>query len=259
MTPSPASIHRERVTFVNDGLTLVGYVYKPAGAGPFPAVVWNHGSEQDPKPDGEFARVAELIVPAGFVLFAPERRGQGESQGPYIVDVVRKERADHGDEAGDKLLVRLMETNQLEDQLAGLKRLKEVEYVNPHQLAVMGCSYGGIQTLLAAEKGAGYKGAIAMCPGAESWEHNEVLQHRLIQAAENIDIPVLLIHPKKDANVAPGYVLGRHFEEQHKPYGLIIFPPYGTEKEQGHCFGGLNGADHIWGPSVLQFLNHILQ
>ena len=33
------------VQFPSSGLTLHGWIYKPTGAGPFPAVVWNHGSE----------------------------------------------------------------------------------------------------------------------------------------------------------------------------------------------------------------------
>ena len=34
----------ENVTFRSGDITLHGVVYKPEGAGPFPAVVYNHGS-----------------------------------------------------------------------------------------------------------------------------------------------------------------------------------------------------------------------
>ena len=34
----------EVVSFPSGGNTLSGVVYRPAGAGPFPAVLWNHGS-----------------------------------------------------------------------------------------------------------------------------------------------------------------------------------------------------------------------
>ena len=36
------------VQFPSNGLTLHGWIYKPQGTGPFPAVIWNHGSEQEP-------------------------------------------------------------------------------------------------------------------------------------------------------------------------------------------------------------------
>src|SRR6185503_4653554 len=43
--PGPATSAAERVvTFPSGALTLHGVVYKPAGPGPFPAVVYNHGS-----------------------------------------------------------------------------------------------------------------------------------------------------------------------------------------------------------------------
>ena len=35
---------------------LPGYLYRPAGTGPFPAVLWNHGSEKDPRAQPELAR-----------------------------------------------------------------------------------------------------------------------------------------------------------------------------------------------------------
>src|SRR6476469_2628013 len=45
---------------------LPGYLYRPAGSGPFPAVMWNHGSEKDPKAQPELAR---FYTQHGFVFF----------------------------------------------------------------------------------------------------------------------------------------------------------------------------------------------
>jgi poly(3-hydroxybutyrate) depolymerase len=81
-----AAISKERVTFKSGSLTLVGFLFKPDGAGPFPALVWNHGSERNPGTMRQFDAVASIFVPAGFVVFAPMRRGHGDSEGPYIMD-----------------------------------------------------------------------------------------------------------------------------------------------------------------------------
>src|SRR6516165_5877450 len=43
-----ALFHKQRVAFKSGALTLTGYVYKPDGDGPFPTLLWNHGSEPDP-------------------------------------------------------------------------------------------------------------------------------------------------------------------------------------------------------------------
>lgn len=269
----------EKVTFTNDGLKLVGYLFKPFGPGPFPAVIWNHGSENlgrdadeitdivldrdkvadddkaNSKAASEFGKVAKVLVPAGYVVFAPVRRGQGASEGRNIKWLVDHERNTNGDDSAGDLSILLQGGEHLRDQLAGLAFLKSLPYVDKQRLAVSGCSLGGIQTLFGAEVGAGYKAAIAMSPGAETW-HREVVQDRLSTAVENIDedIRVLLIHPNNDASLGPGYTLGQKFKN-HEQYGLIIFPAYGTAEQQGHCFGGDGGA--IWGPAVLEFLEWV--
>lgn len=38
----------ELVSFAVDGATLHGWLYKPEGKGPFPAVIYNHGSDKVP-------------------------------------------------------------------------------------------------------------------------------------------------------------------------------------------------------------------
>jgi predicted acyl esterase len=68
------------VTFSSGDLLLHGYLYKPAGAGPFPAMLWNHGSDRNAEIPF-FPLLAPLYVDAGYVLFIPMRRGQGHSPG----------------------------------------------------------------------------------------------------------------------------------------------------------------------------------
>jgi carboxymethylenebutenolidase len=255
-TPTPG-MTTERVTFKSGDLVLEGFLYKPRVQGPFPALVWNHGSEQDPDPPAmqEFPGIASVFVPQGYIVFAPVRRGQGKSQGLYIVDQTQQERKTKGDAAADKLLVELMETQQLDDQLAGQAYLKSLPYVDKNRLGVIGCSYGGIQTLLAAERGAGYKAAVAMSPAAESWLGNPLLQQRLIKAVSGINMPVILIHPAKDASLLPGPALAQEFQRLGKPYELKIYPPIGTPEQQSHCFGGaVAHGQEIWAADVLAFL-----
>jgi len=60
------------VSFESGSLRLQGFLYRPSGAGPFPAIVFNHGSEALPGPKrGQ----AAFYVPRGFALFVPHRRG----------------------------------------------------------------------------------------------------------------------------------------------------------------------------------------
>ena len=246
-----------RVTFKSGSLTLVGFLFKPDGAGPFPGVIWNHGSEKAPGTGPEFDSVADIFVPAGYVVFAPMRRGHGDSEGQYIKDRLDAEEQKNGRDARERLQVQLLEGPQVDDQLAGLDYLKSLPFVDKNRLAVVGCSFGGIQTLLAAERNVGFKAAVALSPAAESWA-NKYLQARLLKAVDGINIPVFLIHPEKDASVGPGYTLGQEFQKLGKPYGLKIYPPFGPADEQGHCFGGAKGH-HIWAPDVLWFLSNTVK
>src|SRR5690349_230168 len=113
-TPS-ANYTKERVTFKSGKYTLVGFLFKPNKPGSFPGLIWNHGSERDPVSAPQFDAVAAVFVPAGYVVFAPVRRGHGDSEGPYIQDSLQWERGDNR----NRLQVRLLESEQLDDQLAG--------------------------------------------------------------------------------------------------------------------------------------------
>ena len=248
---------RERVTFKSGHLTLEGFLFKPEGPGSFPALIWNHGSEQHPEGGPQFDAVARIFVPAGYVVFAPVRRGHGASEGTYITSEIERARQTRGG-APAQLMVHLMETEQLDDQLAGLSYVKSLPYVDQTRLAVAGCSYGGIETLLAAERGAGFKAAVAISPAALSWDGNPLLRERLVKAVRRIEIPVMLLQPPKDASLEPSHVLGAEFTKLGKRYVGKIYPAEGPEDEQGHCFGGAKGM-HIWAADAVTFLADALR
>ncbi len=75
------------VSFPSGDLTLHGFLYKPEGDGPFPAIIWNHGSEKLP---GQQPELARFYTKQGFVFFTPHRHGQGRSPGAYIEDLIEK-------------------------------------------------------------------------------------------------------------------------------------------------------------------------
>jgi dienelactone hydrolase len=253
VAPTEFQVARQRVAFTSGDLTLSGILYLPQGSGPFPVLIWNHGSEKAPGVGRQFDTVASIFVPAGYVVFAPIRRGHGYSQGRYIVQVVDRTKATAGSDAARRMVVHLLETEQLDDQLAGLAYIKGLAFVDQRRLAVAGCSYGGIQTLLAAEKNVGYKAAISISPGALSWAGNILLQKRLIRSVQHINIPVLLLQPARDASLEPARILGAGAVRLGKPLTSKIYPDTGPEDERGHCFGGAKGM-HVWAEDAKAFL-----
>jgi dienelactone hydrolase len=242
----------KKVTFQSGGRSLVGFLYQPEGDGPWPALIWNHGSEKDPAAGAQFDTVASVFVPAGYVVFAPERRGHGESPGDYVVDRVKLTFQMQGKEAANRQTVKLLESEQLDDQLAALAYVKRLPIVDPQRIVVAGCSYGGIQALLGAESGAGYKAAISISPGALMWDRNDNLRTRLVKAVSGTNIPVLLIQPPKDASLGPSHVLGAAAVRAGKPLTVKVYPATGPAREQEHCFGGAGGM-HVWADDAKAF------
>ena len=74
------------VTFPSGNLVLHGVLYLPDGPGPFPAVVYNHGSAGGMLSKMAFDSLGPVFAAHGWVFFGPYRRGQGlsASAGKYI-------------------------------------------------------------------------------------------------------------------------------------------------------------------------------
>src|SRR5438876_6377511 len=106
---------------------LPGYLYRPAGEERRPAVMWNHGSEKEPRAQPELAR---FYTEHGFVFFAPVRHGHGETEGPYIVDL-QKALADNEKDVDivRREQVKLHDVYN-EDVVAALAWLKEQPFVD---------------------------------------------------------------------------------------------------------------------------------
>jgi dienelactone hydrolase len=252
-----AAITKQRVWFTNGPLVLEGFLFKPAGNGPFPAVIWNHGSERYPGASKEFDGIADIFVPRGYVVFAPERRGHDESEGEDIVVVRGRVAGPRGQAAGDALSTRLLTTEQLGDQLAGVSYLKAMPFVDTTRMVVAGCSFGGIMSLLAAEGHRGFKASLTQSPAAQNWDHNAPLRARLIAGVAKIDIPVFLMQPPRDASLAPARDLGAEFTRLRKDYRGKVWPDTLSGREALHCFGG-DAGNHVWANEAVAFFDSVL-
>jgi dienelactone hydrolase len=228
------------VAFPSGPLTLHGFLYRPAGDGPFPAVVFNHGSEAMP---GDRRDEAVYYVPHGFVLFVPHRRGQGRSSdaGEYVG------RLSDGARIVDELVA------QSDDVIAAVEYVHSLPYVDASRVAVAGCSFGGIVSLFAAERGTGIEAVVDFAGGAMMWARTPELQARMKQAARAARVPVLFIQAENDFDTTPSRVLSEEMRSAGKPARVRIYAPNGSTHQEGHhlCYGSEAPA---WGDEVLSFL-----
>ena len=244
----------ETVTFPSGEITLHGVVYKPEGAGPFPAVVYNHGSAPGMMSKEAFAALGPAFASHGWVLFGPYRRGQGlsGSAGPYIGDQIAAAEKAGGVSAGAATMVRLLETDHLNDQLAGLAWLRKQSYVQSNRIAVAGNSFGGIETVLGVERG-GYCAGIDSAGGAQSWAEAPELQSLMTRAVRNAKAPIFFFQAANDFDLSPSKKLSAEMNEAGKTYKLKIYPAYGDSARDGHSFGYF--GSEVWAEDVFGFLN----
>jgi dipeptidyl aminopeptidase/acylaminoacyl peptidase len=242
------------VTFPSGTLTLHGVVYRPEGPGPFPAVLYNHGSAAGMLSQQAFDALGPVFVRHGWIFFGPYRRGQGLSAdaGPYIGDAIDKAKQQGGIAARAVAMVRLLETDHLNDQLAALAWLRKQAFADTRRIAVAGNSFGGIETVLGAEREA-FCAAIDSAGGAESWTLAPVLLERMKTAVRNAKSPIFFFQAENDWNLEPTKVLSAAMKEAGRPYETKIYPAYGKSHQDGHTFGYFGSA--VWESDVFQFLD----
>lgn len=93
----------EDAVFTNGEITLAGRLYLPLGAGPFPAVVFTHGSGPSGRDNPRYDEEAREFVRSGIACLLYDKRGVGASTGDWRT-------ASFEDLAGDALVHNFINT-----------------------------------------------------------------------------------------------------------------------------------------------------
>ena len=156
-----ASIAQETVVVPSGKLRLKAFLWKPAAPGPFPAVLFCHGSggadagHTAGLPITEAGeKLAPLFLKHGYAFMYLFRRGQGLSadQGRFMQNILQHEETAKGKEARQHLQFVLASTDHLDDVMAGLSFLKAAPAIDAKRVAIAGHSFGGQLTLLASSQ-----------------------------------------------------------------------------------------------------------
>jgi len=243
----------EVTTFQSGGKVLHGVLYMPRGRGPFPAILYNHGSAPGMLSKQAFDALGPVFAEHGWVFFGPYRRGQGlsASAGPYIGDRISEAKKTGGMAAGVAAMVHLLETDHLQDQLAALAWLRKQSFVDPARIAVAGNSFGGVEAVLGAEQG-DYCAAIDSAGGAQSWTLAPKLQTVMMRAVRNSKSAIFFFQAANDYDLSPTNALSQAMKGAGKPYERKIYPTYGSSADDGHTFGYFGAS--VWADDVFRFL-----
>ncbi|MEO6447021.1 MAG: succinylglutamate desuccinylase/aspartoacylase family protein [Gemmatimonadaceae bacterium] len=242
----------DTVTFTSGALTLHGVVYKPAGAGPFPAIMYSHGSGSDYT--REAAALGPFFARHGIVFFMPYRRGSGLSKdaAPYILDVLDSVSRASGIEARSARMAASLTGEHLDDAIAGVAWLRSRPFVDAGRVAAGGNSFGGIVSSLLASRDIGLRAAINSAGAAQTWGASSHLRAALLDAARQAQVPVLLMQAENDYDLTPSREISAAMTAAGKANDVQFFPPFGTTTAEGHSFGYFGSL--IWGDSVLAWL-----
>ena len=260
VTGQPAAAAPDTVSIRSGSLTLHAVVWRPTGPGPFPAVLFNHGSgPADAALGTPRMALGPLFARHGYVFLFLFRRGAGLSagEGTNSFDRMRQASAENGQEGRNRVQLELLEGDDLKDVMAGLAFLRSRPEVDARRVAVAGHSFGGSLTLLVAERDSTVRAALVFGGAAGSWDGSPALRARLGAAARRTTAPVFLIYAANDYTIAPAKTLAAEMERAGKPHRVKIYPPSGRSAEEGHDFVYREAS--TWEPDVFAFLDRQLR
>lgn len=117
-----------------DGTLVSGLLFKPEGAGPWPLIVLCHAGFGE---GADFSDVSVLVRDQGYLVFNPDWRGSGESEG-------KNEGA----------------LGEVDDTIAGIKYVRSLGLVEGSRIGMFGQSHGGAVAMLTAARYSGIKAVV---------------------------------------------------------------------------------------------------
>jgi dienelactone hydrolase len=151
---------QERIKFANSGVEIAGFLFRPAGSGPFPAVVGLHGCSGLGTPNGAIRIIyrdwGERLAAAGYLVLFPD---SFSSRGAGAQCQIREGRITPRRE-------------RVSDAIAARRWLQAQPDVSPDRVSLVGWSHGGSTTLWTAraslkpsDGGPDFRSAVAFYPG----------------------------------------------------------------------------------------------
>ena len=235
-------------------LKIEAYVYKPEGAGPFPVVIYNHGSRTEhDREERPFAYVGSMLVSSGYAVVVPERRGYGKSDGQTFGETV-------GEDRGVRFVRRVEE--ETDDVLTAMEFVKTLPYVDAARMGVMGWSFGGITSVFAASRSAAFRVVIDQAGAALTWPRSPEMQKAMTEAAGRIRVPLLGMVAQNDRTTDSVKAVVRAAEAHGTTAKLIVYPAFRPRENPngiapGHMIFGKEGL-RVWEEDVKDFLGKYL-
>jgi dienelactone hydrolase len=243
-----------RIPLVESGsggarLTLEATLYRPAGDGPHPVLLFNHGSTGRGAIGATVtlrpSRQAPFFVERGFAVLAPMRRGRGASDG----EALELEGACSSPNLGPGF------ARAIEDVDAAMAYVRAQPWADPARVVIAGQSRGGILSVAYAAERPGAARAVINFAGGWTGDgcdrYGEGFNAPTFTAAgRRVRVPTLWLYAEGDSYYSAASVRRYHeaFAQAGGASTFRLFPDFGRD---GHRL-----VDHVdlWGAAVDQFL-----
>src|SRR5688572_10241903 len=240
------------------GYTIAATILRPAGEGPYGAVVLNHGTPGSAS--GRARESSELLIHSaavfarrGYVVVMPMRRGFGATGGEFAEDPGTCANPDY----------RKGERNAADDVMAAYDFTRTLPYVDNQRMILAGQSAGGIVSMVAAGT-RNPQGLVAVLSFAAGRGGNpdfrpgvpcaiEPVARLLESVGKTVTVPVLLHYAANDHyfNEQTSRLWYQRFTAAGARAEYVLQPPFGRD---GHyIFSEVLGVRY-WLPAVEQFL-----
>lgn len=238
--------------------TLATTIVRPAGVGPYGAIVLNHGVALTQ--EGRARESAALLMPAaellaerGYVVVMPLRRGFGATGGWFAEDAGA---------CGNPNYLR-GETAAADDIMAAYDFARRLPYVDSSRMILAGQSAGGVAALFAAGTRAP-KGLVAVLAfaagrGGDPVDHPgvpcavEPLAKVFADLGRQVKVPVLFHYSANDLyfNASTSKLWFERFQAGGAPAQYVLQPPFSVN---GHYVFTDGAGARYWVPAVERFL-----
>jgi dienelactone hydrolase len=266
--PAPTAAQRrvEPVAFKSGTLTLRAVLGRPAGEGPFPVFISNHGSmtlqnaSRGPWSSLVKGSLSDVLIDHGYLVLAVARRGYRGSEGTTTTYTTNRTSPDAGKTARDVFRGAEAET---EDVIAALEFLAARTDVDRERIAVGGVSLGGLVSVMAAGREPRFRALVVMAGGYRQIEGGRsggwdaawpLVDATWKSAAPRINGPVLLLWAQNDLTI--DFDTGRELEKQLRRAGksaeMKVYPSFG---DNGHSLFIHPDGYPVFVPDVVKFLD----
>jgi len=234
-------------------LRLEGFLYRPSSPGPFPVLIFNHGStgalRVSPTSTAfvRYPEVARFFVERGWAVLIPMRRGRGASGGDYL------ERYDC-----DRAILSRGVDRAVEDMDAVLAYVSAQPWADTSRLLLGGMSRGGLLSVVYPSRRPTKARGVLNFAGGWTVERCDdsvrVNTDTFVEAGRGSKLPMLWLYSENDRNYRPRAVHSYHqaFTLAGGTAELRLFPPIGYD---GHIL--LPGAVDVWRTAVGAYLARI--